>query len=132
LISQLNLNYLSIIESADGVPDALREILHLYNLTDSTVTRRQILGLTRIECRRAIRQIGERVGTGFVRGIETILTFDEEQFVGTGMFLFACIIERFLGLYVSLNSFNQVSVRSEQREEIIKSFPARSGEVELS
>jgi type VI secretion system protein ImpG len=132
LISQLNLNYLSIINSEDGSPDALREILHLYNFTDSTVTRRQILGLTGIESRRAIRQIGERVGTGFVRGIETVLTFDEEQFVGSGMFLFACVLERFLGLYVSLNSFNQVSIRSEQREEIIKSFPARAGEIELS
>jgi type VI secretion system protein ImpG len=132
LISQLNLNYLSIIEGEDGVPEALREILQLYNLTDSTVSRRQILGITGIESRRAIRQIGERIGTGFVRGMETTLTFDEEQFVGTGMFLFACVLERFLGLYVSINSFNQVSIRSEQREEVIKSFPARSGELELT
>lgn len=132
LISQLNLNYLSIIEGEDGEPNALREILHLYNLTDSTVTRKQILGLTGIESQRAIRQIGERVGTGFVRGIETTMTFDEEQFVGSGMFLFACVIERFLGLYVSLNSFNQVNIKSLQREDIIKRFPARAGELELS
>lgn len=132
LISQLNLNYLSIVAGEDGNPDALREILHLYNFMDSTVSRKQILGLTGISSKPAIRQIGERVGTGFVRGIETTLTFDEEQFVGSGMFLFACVIERFLGLYVSLNSFNQVSIRSEQREEIIKRFPARAGELELS
>lgn len=132
LISQLNLNYLSIVSSEDGVPDAMREILHLYNFSDSTVSRKQILGITGIESKKAIRQIGERVGTGFVRGIETTLTFDEEQFVGSGMFLFACVLERFLGLYVSLNSFNQVSIRSEQREDIIKRFPVRAGEFELS
>jgi type VI secretion system protein ImpG len=132
LISQLSLNYLSIIQSEDGQPDAMREILHLYNLADSTVTRRQILGLTGVESRKAIRQIGERIGTGFVRGIETTLTFDEEQFVGSGMFLFACVLERFLGLYVSMNSFNQVNIRSEQREEIIKRFPARAGTLELT
>lgn len=132
LISQLNLNYLSIVNSDDGVPEALREILHLYNFVDSNVTRRQILGLTGIESRKAIRQVGDRVGAGFVRGIETTLTFDEEQFVGSGMFLFACVIERFLGLYVSLNSFNQVNIRSLQREDVIKSFPARAGEIELS
>jgi type VI secretion system protein ImpG len=67
-----------------------------------------------------------------VRGIETTLTFDEEQFVGSGMFLFACVLERFLGLYVSMNSFNQVNIRSEQREEIIKRFPARAGTLELT
>ena len=132
LISQLSLNYLSIVQSEDGEPDAMREILHLYNLADSTVTRRQILGLTGVESRKAIRQIGERIGTGFVRGIETTLTFDEEQFVGSGMFLFACVLERFLGLYVSMNSFNQVNIRSEQREEIIKRFPARAGTLELT
>jgi type VI secretion system protein ImpG len=127
LISHLNLNYLSLVGGEDGSPEALREILHLYNFTDSAVTRKQILGITAVESRKVVRQIGGRVGTGFVRGIETTLTFDEEQFVGSGMFLFASVLERFLGLYASVNSFNQVAVRSLQREERIKLFPARAG-----
>lgn len=132
LISHLNLNYLSIVGGENGSPEALQELLHLYNFTDSAVTRKQILGITGIETRKAVRQIGERIGTGFVRGLETTLTFDEEQFVGSGLFLFAAVLERFLGLYVSVNSFNQLSIRSEQREEMIKRFPARAGEQELS
>jgi type VI secretion system protein ImpG len=64
--------------------------------------------------------------------METTLTFDEEQFVGSGLFLFAAVLERFLGLYSSLNSFNQLSIRSEQREEVIKQFPPRAGEQELA
>ncbi len=131
LISHLNLNFLSLVNSENGTPEALQEILHLYNFNDSSVTRKQILGITGIECKKVIRQIGGRVGTGFVRGLETTLTLDEEQFVGSGMFLFVCVLERFLGLYASLNSFNQVVVRSEQREEILKRFPPRSGEQEL-
>lgn len=131
LISHLNLNYLSLVNGEGETPEALQEILHLYNFNDSSVTRKQILGITKIESRRAIRQIGGRVGTGFVRGIETTLTFDEDQFVGSGMFLFACVLERFLGLYASMNSFNQLVIRSEQREEPIKIFPARAGEQEL-
>ena len=51
--------------------------------------------------------------------------------VGSGMFLFACIIERFLGLYASINSFNQMVLRTEQREEIVKRFPPRAGEQNL-
>ena len=131
LISHLNLNYLSIVNGEDGKPDALQEILSLYNFTDSAAIRNQILGITGIEARKAVRQIGGRIGAGFVRGIETTITFDEEQYVGSGMFLFACILERFLGLYSSLNSFNQVVIRSAQREEIIKRFPPRAGEQEL-
>ena len=131
LISHLNLNYLSLVSGEEIAPEALQEILHLYNFTDSSVTRKQILGITGIESRKVVRKIGGRVGAGFVRGIETTLTFDEEQFVGSGMFLFACVLERFLGLYASLNSFNQVVLRTEQREEVVKQFPPRAGEQDL-
>lgn len=128
LISHLNLNYLSIVESENGTPEALQEILQLYNFQDSDVTRKQILGITGIESRKVVKQIGSHIGAGFVRGLETTLTFDEEEFVGSGWFLFACVIERFLALYSSLNSFNQLVLRTEQRESIVKSFPPRTGE----
>lgn len=131
LISHLNLNYLSLVGDK-GTPEALQEILHLYNFDDSSVTRKQILGIKNIETRKAVRQIGNHIGSGFVRGIETTLTFDEEQFVGSGMFLFACVLERFLGLYATVNSFTQTVVRTEQREEIVKRFPPRAGEQFLS
>jgi type VI secretion system protein ImpG len=131
LISHLNLNYLSLVNGENGVPEALQEILLLYNFNDSAVTRKQILGLTAIESKKVVRQIGGRVGTGFVRGIQTTVTFDEAQFVGSGMFLFACILERFLGLYASVNSFNQMVMRSEQREDDVKIFPPRAGEQDL-
>lgn len=131
LISHLNLNYISLISADDGTPAALQEILYLYNFNDSSITRKQILGITGIESRNVVRQIGGRIGTGFVRGFETTLTFDEEQFVGSGLFLFACVLERFLGLYSSVNSFNQMVMRSLQREEVIKRFPPRAGEQEL-
>lgn len=131
LISHLNLNYLSLVKSENGVPEALQEILHLYNYSDSSITRKQILGITGISSKKVVRQIGGRVGTGFVRGLQTTLTFDEEQFVGSGLYLFGCVLERFLGLYASLNSFNQVVMRSEQREEDMKQFPPRAGEQEL-
>ncbi len=131
LISHLNLNYLSIVGGENGTPEALQEILHLYNFNDSNVSRKQILGITGIESRKVVRQIGGRIGAGFVRGLETTLTFDEEQYVGSGMYLFSCVLERFLGLYASLNSFNQMVLKTQQREEIVKRFPPRAGEQEL-
>jgi type VI secretion system protein ImpG len=131
LISHLNLNYLSLVNSDNGKAEALQEILHLYNFDDSSVTRKQILGITGIETRKVVRQIGGHIGAGFVRGLETTLTFDEDQFVGSGLFLFASVLERFLGLYASMNSFNQMILRTEQREEIVRRFPPRAGEQEL-
>jgi len=131
LISHLNLNYLSIVNSENGTADALQEILHLYNFDDSNVSRKQILGITGIEARKVVRQIGGHIGAGFVRGLETTITMDEEQYVGSGMYLFSCVLERFLGLYASLNSFNQMVLKTEQREEIVKRFPPRAGEQDI-
>lgn len=131
LISHLNLNYLSLVNGPDGTPEALQEMLHLYNFDDSSVTRKQILGISRVKSRRVVRQIGDHIGAGFVRGVETTVTLDEDEYVGSGMYLFACVLERFLGLYSSVNSFNQVVLRTLQREETLKLFPPRAGEQEL-
>lgn len=129
LISQLSLNHLSLVAAAaDGAPEALQEILYLYDLMDSSATRRQIKGLKRIKSQPAVRQIGSRIGAGFVRGIETTVEFDEEQYVGSGLFLFASVLERFLGLYASVNSFNQLVAVTSQREGILKRWPPRAGQ----
>ena len=128
LISHLNLNFLSLVNSEDGKPEALQEILHLYNFGDTAATRNQILGITGIKSKPVVRRIGDRVGAGFVRGLETTITFDEEQFVGSGLYLFASVIERFLGVYASLNSFNQLVIETEQREGEVKRWRPRTGE----
>ncbi|MEP7036744.1 MAG: type VI secretion system baseplate subunit TssF [Acidobacteriota bacterium] len=131
LISHLNLNFLSLVENQNGVPEALQEILQLYNFNDSAVNHKQILGITGIESRKIVRQIGNRTGAGFVRGVETTLEFDEDQFVGSGLFVFASVLERFLGIYTSLNSFNQLVIKTKQREEIVKRWMPRAGDQAL-
>lgn len=129
LLSHLTLNHLSLVNGPkNGAPDALQEILFLYDLTDSLVTRRQITGINRVTSRRVVRQTGTRIGSGFVRGIETTIEFDEEQFVGSGLFLFSSVLERFLGLYTSINSFNQLIAVTRQREGIMKRWAPRAGE----
>ncbi len=133
LISHLSLNHLSIVEGQRaGDPEALREILMLYDFMDSAATRKQIIGLTKINSRRVVRQTGSRIGTGFVRGIETTMEFNEDQFVGSGVFLFAAVLERFLGLYASVNSFNQLLAKTEQREGYLKKWKPRTGEIFLA
>lgn len=128
IISHLNLNYLSLVNDEKGSPEGIQEILHLYNFRDNSATRNQILGIKSVESKTVVRRIGQRVGAGFVRGLETTITFDEEQFVGSGLFLFANILERFLGVYASLNSFNQLVIKTEQREGEVKRWQPRTGE----
>ncbi|MFN2531636.1 MAG: type VI secretion system baseplate subunit TssF [Pyrinomonadaceae bacterium] len=129
LLSHLTLNHLSLGDpTKNGSPDALQEILFLYDLSDSAATRRQITGINQVSTRRVVRQTGSRIGSGFVRGIETTIEFDEEQYVGSGLFLFSSVLERFLALYTSMNSFNELVAVTKQREGVLKRWPPRSGE----
>ena len=124
LVSQLSLNYLSLVEEGR---EALQEILRLYNFTGSTYSERQIAGLVSVASRRHFARVVSDDGVAFARGTQVDLEFDEEQFVGGGVYLFAAVLEYFLGLYVSVNSFSQLRVRTSQRKEFLRQWPPRAG-----
>jgi type VI secretion system protein ImpG len=125
LLSHLALNYLSICE---GGRDALQEILRLYDFWDSAATQQQIAGIVDVRSRRVVGRPASMGWNGFCRGMEVKIEFDEEKYVGSGVFLFASVLERFLGLYSSLNSFSQLVAISKQREEPLKRWPPRVGD----
>lgn len=125
LISHLSLNYLSL---ASGGPEALQEILGLYDFSGSAVTRQHIAGIMSVESRRVVRRPTVMGWHGFCRGMEVTLQFDEDKYVGSGVFLFASVLERFLGLHATLNSFTQLVATSRQRDKPIKRWPPRAGE----
>jgi type VI secretion system protein ImpG len=124
LISQLSLNYLSLVENGR---EALQEILRLYNFTGSSYSEKQIEGLLSINSRRHFARVVSDDGVAFARGTQVEMEFDEEQFVGSGVYLFAAVLESFLGLYASMNSFSQLTVRTRQRKEILAQWPPRAG-----
>ena len=125
LISHLSLNYLSICE---GGRDALQEILKLYDFSDSNVIRQQIAGITHVTSRRVVGRPTSMPWNGFCRGMEITLEFDEDRYVGSGVFLFASVLEKFFGLYGSMNSFTQLIAVTKQREEPLRRWLPRAGE----
>ena len=125
LISHLSLNYLSLVEHGR---EALQEILRLYNFTGSTHSERQIAGMVGLSSRKHFARVVSDEGIAFVRGTQVEMEFDEEQFVGSGVYLFAAVLETFLGLYVSMNSFSQLRVKTRQRKEILRQWPPRAGQ----
>ncbi len=124
MISHLSLNYLSLVEQGR---EALQEILRLYNFTGSPYLEKQIEGLVSLTSRRHFARVVSQDGVAFARGTQVDMEFDEEQFVGGGVYLFAAVLEHFLGLYVSMNSFSQLRARTRQRKEILKQWPPRAG-----
>jgi type VI secretion system protein ImpG len=91
------------------------------------LAKQAIEGVLRISSERTTAWVGTAEFAGFVRGLNVQLELDETRFVGSSGFLFASVIERFLGLYVSVNSFTQLTARFRQHEADLKRWPPRSG-----
>ena len=91
--------------------------------------RKQIAGLAGLTSRRHFARVVSEDGVAFARGTQVEMEFDEEQFVGGGVYLFAAVLECFLGLYVSMNSFSQLRVRVPARERrFCRQWPPRAGQ----
>jgi type VI secretion system protein ImpG len=128
LISHLALNYLSIVEEGK---EAFQEILRLYNFSDSVDLEKQVAGIVSLDSQRHFARIISEDGITFARGTRVQMEFDEDEFAGGGVFLFTAVIERFLALYASLNSFSQLVVKTRQRREVLKEWPPRAGQAIL-
>ncbi len=126
LISHLSLNYLTLEEGEDSLK-ALREILRLYSYSDTSHTHHQINGIREFEQKRVVRRLGPEAWRGFLRGTEITLTFDESVYAGSSAFLFASVLNYYLALYASTNSFTQLRIRSMQREGEWKRWPPMAG-----
>ena len=134
LISHLALNHLSVIDNDNGAA-SLREILRLYDFADSAQTRTMIDGLQGISAERVTGRVVQRVSgkdsTFFCRGLDVQLSFDEDQFTDGSVLLFASVLERFLALYCSINSFVKTTAVTNKRDGVLHRWPPRSGETVL-
>jgi type VI secretion system protein ImpG len=128
LISHLTLNHHSLVqEGAQG----LREMLALYDLAQTPVSRRQIGGIVAVDQEETTAWIRHARGPSLVHGLEVRITLDEEAFVGAGLHLFVQVLDQFLGLYVYLNSFVELVILSHQSgKELFRCSP-RSGSMNL-
>ena len=125
LISHLSLNYLSLVEGGRG---ALQQILRLYDFAETSFAERMIQGIANVSSRPHFARVVSEYGIAFARGTRVELELDEDQFVGGGVYLFASVIEQFLALYVSLNSFTQLVAKTKRRKgEILREWPPRAG-----
>lgn len=124
MISLLSLNYLSLSEEGRG---AMQEILRLHNMTDSTANENQVGSIQTLKSAPGFALVNSPYGLSPARGTRVEMEFDEQQFAGSGLYLFASILDRFLACYASVNSFSQLSARSSLRKEELGKWPPRAG-----
>lgn len=129
LVSHLTLNHFSLTANGGGV---LREALSLYNTNGSLQNRRMIEAIVSIDQKPSVTRVSGNPFPAFVRGIEITVTLDEDGFVGTGIHLFAQLLDHFFGMYVHANSFTQLVFRSVNTGEEIIRCPPRNGHLALA
>ncbi|MET0264266.1 MAG: type VI secretion system baseplate subunit TssF [Duganella sp.] len=121
LIAHLALNHRSLTQ--EGLP-ALAAMLRLYAREDSSVAQRQIDGITALSHRSATAWVRQPNGAGYLRGVEVSVWLDEEAYAGTGIHVFAQLLDHLFGLHVHINSFTQLVVLSRQTgKELLRCLP---------
>jgi type VI secretion system protein ImpG len=124
LISLLSLNYLSLNE---GGRTAMQEILRLHNLTGSTASDNEVGSILKMNSAPGFALVNSAYGLIPARGTQVEMEFDEQQFAGSGAYLFAAVLDRFLASYAAMNSFSQLTARSTLRKEAMGKWPPRAG-----
>ena len=124
LISHLSLNHLSLVEEGT---EALKQILRLYDTGQTAYSQNHIDSVLQVKSKPHFARVSSENGISFARGTRVEMHLDESQFVGSGVYLFASVLERFLGLSASLNSFTQLVVTTPQRKEVLREWMPRAG-----
>jgi type VI secretion system protein ImpG len=124
LISMLSLNYLSLNEEGRT---AMQEILRLHNVSDSTASENQVGSILTMKSSPGFALVDSAYGLIPARGTQVEMEFDEQQFAGSGLYVFAAVLDRFLAGYASMNSFSQLTARSTLRKEAMGKWPPRAG-----
>ncbi|MEH6836754.1 MULTISPECIES: type VI secretion system baseplate subunit TssF [Falsihalocynthiibacter] len=124
LISHLSLNYLSIADTDTGEgAAALRELVGLYAPKGDRATNKQLEGITSVSSRPIVRRISDGGLSTAVRGLEIKLEMDESFFEGASVYLLGSVLERFFRKYVTINSFTETVLTTQQNGEIARWRP---------
>ena len=118
-ISHLSLNYLSLAQSTpEEGAGALRDLLELYAPSADVSARRQIEGIRSVRVGRVVRRLLAPGPLAFGRGLEIVLNIDALAFEGASAFLLGSVLDRYFARHVSINSFTETVLRSDNRGEI--------------
>jgi len=127
LVDHLSLNYLSLVDADDGRgAEGLRDLLTLYGDVGDRAVRKQVEGVVSVDSRAIMRRVPSPGQLAFARGIEVTLGLDERSFEGSGVFLLGAVLEQFFAKHVSINSFTETVIRTNERGEVMR-WPARPG-----
>jgi type VI secretion system protein ImpG len=120
LISQLSLNYLSLLDTDERQgAAALRQILRLYAGPSEAGYGKQRDALLSVRVSPSVRRLPRPGPLAYGRGVRIELEVDELGFQGGSAFLFGSVLEQFFARHASLNSFTETVLKGSSRGEIM-------------
>ena len=126
LISHLSLNHLSL--DGDRAADKLKEILSLYDYSDTAASRALINSIQNIQTCSITAPITLQGRTSICRGTEIEVLLDDSLLAGSSVYLFSSVLNHFFAMYCSINSFTRLIIKLKGRAEAYKIWPPRIGE----
>ena len=125
LVSHVSLNFLSIASAVN-----LRALLGLYVFSErqeqgqEAANRRRVEGIQDVTATRETRLVGRG---SVLRGQQIRIKCRLDYFAGIGdMYLFGCVLDRFIGDYASINSYTRVELEDAFTGAVFK-WPPRLG-----
>jgi type VI secretion system protein ImpG len=125
LISHLALNYSTLTNA--GVAD-FQKMLTLYDLPCTPSSQRQIGGIVGLEHGTVRDWIRTLPVSSLMPGIGIRMTVDEQAFVGSSLYIFAQVLDRYFSLNKQSNCFTRFELISAQTGEEILTCQPRSAE----
>ncbi|GAB3443880.1 type VI secretion system baseplate subunit TssF [Massilia solisilvae] len=125
LVTHLALNHAQLTNA--GLGD-FQKMLALYDLVRTPISQRQVNGIVGLEHGAVRAWVKTLPASTLMPGIAVRMTVDEEAFVGSSLYVFAQVMDRFFALNAQLNCFTQLTLVSEQTGQEIVACPPRTAE----
>ncbi len=125
LLSHLSLNFLPLSSA-----ETLKELLSLYIFPESRDKAKVAANRKRIEGIEGMTVTPEErlVSVHMMRGQTVHIDLQQDHFASAGdAFLFGCVLERFLSVYASINTFTRLSVRDTIKGDVYQWEPRIGG-----
>jgi type VI secretion system protein ImpG len=132
LVGHLALNYHSLVDGPDGRgADALRGLLELYAGSAEPQIARHVDAVRSVMSRAVTARLPGATPIAFGRGLEVTLALTEATMQDGSAFLLGGVLETFFRRYVTLNSFVETVLRTNERGEIMR-WPSQLGSRHLA
>jgi type VI secretion system protein ImpG len=127
LISQLSLNYLSLMDDdRQQGGAALKDLLRLYCNAGDAGGQRQIDALRSVSCEPIARRLPVPGPICFGRGLQITVELDDGAFEGAGVLTLGAVLEQFFAMHVSINGFTETRLKTPARG-LVMQWPLRGG-----